>query len=204
MILRSWTSRDRTVLLAGGSAIALMLGTRIAVPKAIDWVSVRRADATSVLRRSALLADEQHLYGPTRDSLAARRIRFAVFDSALIAASSVPEAGAALAGLLADLADQESVRIVSMQVRPDSASATRVTRVAVRATGVADVAGLTALLRDIDDGAALMVVRELAVTQAEPAQADAKPETLRFEVLVEALAVIQPRKAADSALAVTR
>lgn len=194
MIQRTWTPRDRRILLVGGCAIALMCGGRFGVPAATEWLIVRRTDAIAALQRSAGAEDERHLFAPMRDSLAARRVRLATFDSARITAHSVPEAGALLASRLADLADDGFVRIVSMQVRPDSVSASAVTRVAVRATGVADVGGLIDMLREVEGRAALMMVRELSVTQADPSQSDAKAESLRFEVLVEGLAVITPAK----------
>ena len=64
-------------------------------------------------------------------------------------------------------------------------------RVAVRASGIGDIAGVTRLLNDIESGAPLLAVRELSITQPEPAAPDGRAEALRFEMLVEGLARVE-------------
>ena len=74
---------------------------------------------------------------------------------------------------------------------PDSASRNGLARVAVRASGIGDIAGVTRLLQDIESGVPLLAVRELSITQPEPAAPDGRAEALRFEVLVEGLARVE-------------
>ncbi len=194
MIQATWTARDRKLLAIGACVIVPLLAARYALPAARDWIDVRTAAASERLRSAAAAGEEARLYAPMRDSLAARRRRRAAYDSMFVAARSASEAGAALANALGDLADNSAVRIVSIQVRPDTGSASAGTatlsRVSIRATGVADVSGLTALLRDVEGGNTLMAIRELTVTQPEPTLPDSKAETLRFDLVVEALAII--------------
>ena len=58
-------------------------------------------------------------------------------------------------------------------------------------TGVTDITGLAGFLRVVESGETPLVVRELSVSQPEPAAGDAKPEALRIEVLVASIGSIK-------------
>jgi len=77
-----------------------------------------------------------------------------------------------------------------MQLHADSAGPGALAQVAVRVAATADVYGLLALLRAIEGGNAMFAVRELNVTQPEPAASRNKPEMLRLELMVTAVARI--------------
>ncbi len=182
--------RDRRTLTIGGSTLLLLLTLGKALPAYREWSGARRDEALLVLRREADAAQGARMLAPMRDSLRARRARRAARDSSLVQGRNVPEAGAALAGIISDLAEEQSVRLVSMQVRPDTIAKTALLRVAVRVSGVADAAGLTGLLREIEGGERVLAVRELSVTQPDAAQPETKAEALRFELVVEGLAAV--------------
>lgn len=93
------------------------------------------------------------------------------------------------------MADDAGVKTTSLQVRPDSAFRDRFARVAVRVTGTGDIHALVAVLDALDEQDTLLSVRELSVTPAEPTAPDTKAEALRFQLLVEALALKAPPKA---------
>ena len=111
----------------------------------------------------------------------------------ILRGATIPEAGASLASVVSDYADDRAIRLVSVQIRPDSAAKGGLARVAVRAVGVGDIAGLTSLLRDIESGTPILAVRELAITQPDPAGPDGRAEALRFELLVEGIASVGAR-----------
>ncbi|MDB4878546.1 MAG: hypothetical protein JWM41_4992 [Gemmatimonadetes bacterium] len=119
-------------------------------------------------------------------------MRFAAIDSSLIGGNSPAAAAANLASAVEDFADDAPMRISALQIHADTAARPGLSRVAVRMTAVADVAGLAAFLRAVDGGVRHLAVRELAISQAEPAAPDSKPEMLRIDVLIEGLAQIVP------------
>jgi hypothetical protein len=82
------------------------------------------------------------------------------------------------------------VKVGSVQLRADSAfTADGFARVAVRLNATGDVTGLATLLGALEGDSLLIAVRELVVNQPEPAAPSTKLETLRFEMLVEGLAM---------------
>jgi hypothetical protein len=111
-------------------------------------------------------------------------------DSVLIKGASPAAAAAALASSVGDVADENSFKVTSLQLRSDSAATAGLARVYVRLTGVADVTGLAGFLRSIEGSATPMAVRDLTVSQPEPAGSDAKPEMLRIDLLVESIGVM--------------
>jgi hypothetical protein len=191
VIAMTWSKGDRRVLLTGAVVMTSLAGIGRGVPRLREWVAARGAVAAEAERQAALAVDGTRLLPVMAESLAARRTRLASLDTMLVGGATVAEAGARLANTLSDYADARAVRVVSLQVRPDTAERGGFARVAVRLTGVADVAGLTSLIGDVESSTPILAVRELGVTQPDPMVPDSKPETLRFELLVEALAVIR-------------
>ena len=110
----------------------------------------------------------------------------------LLGGASPAEAGAQLATIAGDLAAETGVQVNAVQVRADSAYRGGVARVAVRVTATGDVTGLTDLLQQIEGHELLLQVRELVVSQSAAVAPDNVPEMLRFELLVEGLA-LDPR-----------
>jgi len=181
------TERDKRTLMFGASAIGCLVAITRGAPAVVAWghdAAAESARASQVLAESSI--DPREL-SAARDSLAARRARLQVIDSVLPAAASAATAVAQLASTLEDLADSCAVRVSGIQLRPDSATSSGLTEVSARLNGVADVAGLAALLRAIAGSEAPLVVRELSVTATEPSAPSTRAEALRFDVLVAGL-----------------
>jgi type II secretion system (T2SS) protein M len=190
MIALTWSKHDQRVLLFGGLVLSGLVGASRGVPLVVRWSADRRAAALSLVRQAALADGADRILPVLADSLAARRRRLDMLDTMLVSASTVAEAGARLSNVISEYADARSVRVLSLQLRPDSTERRGFAQVAVRMTGVADVAGLTSLLGDVESSTPILAVRDLGITQPDPAVPDSKAETLRFELWVEALAVI--------------
>ena len=111
--------------------------------------------------------------------------------------TQIAEAAAAAVQLAAEvenLADESAVKISAMQLQADSARVGALVNVGVRVTAIADVFGLLAFMRAIDGGERMLLVRELVVTQPEPAALPNKAESLRIELTVVALARVASEK----------
>jgi hypothetical protein len=184
------SARDRRVLFFGASTIGTLFAFARGVPALLEWQKDRSSEAAAESQQAAAARIGVRMLPALRDSLRDRQIRLAALDSVLLSGSSASAAVAELASMLENMADAASVKVTAMQLRADSAASGLLAQVAVRVNGVADVAGLAAFLRAIEGSETPLIVRELAVTQSEPAAPDGKVEALRVDVLVEGIARI--------------
>ena len=184
-------SRDRRTLAVGVSVIATLFAIARGVPAAREWERAQRSSAESATEQLARTRAGLKALPTLRDSLRARLNRLSALDSMLATGTSATAAAAGLAAMLEDLSAEDGLKIVALQIRPDTLVVRSLAQVAVRITGTSDVNGLAAFLRDIEGSERTLVVRELSVSQPEPVAPESKPEALRIEMLVEGLALIQ-------------
>jgi len=189
---RALTAREHRVLVAGAVAICLMVGTTKGLPAWRRWHAQTAASAeestAALARASAAVAGRRVL----RDTLRSRRDRLVALAPMLLAGDSPAAAAASLAGVLSDAAADAGVQLGAVQLRTDTAHAGVFTRVSVRANATGDVRGITELLQVVERGPTLLKVRELAITQPEPAAGADRPEALRLEIVVEGLVQTPP------------
>ncbi len=133
------------------------------------------------------------------DSLVAYRRAAASLDSMLIVASSAAEAAASLSGIVSEAADSSLVRITATQLRPDSVVNDGFVHVAVRVSATSDIHGLASMFSALEAGGWMIDIREFTILQSDVAANPMKPEQLRTEIVVEALARVDTaaRAAAD-------
>lgn len=184
------SQRDRRTLVLGTSLIVTMLVAR-ALPMIRAWESQQIAEADAAAQDLRRLADGVRVLPAIRDSVRARQLRVSRLDSSGLSGESPAAIAAALSSNLEETADDNSLKVTTLQLQADSGTTLGLARVQVRLTGVTDVAGLAGFLRDVESGPALLVVRDLSVSQPEPAASDSKPEALRIDVLVAGLGVIK-------------
>jgi hypothetical protein len=169
----------------------------------MGWESAQRSEAATVVSELAAARAGAHALPALRDSLRVRRVRLAALDSALIGGATPSAAAANLASALEEMAADADVKVSAMQLHADSiapggrggSESGLLLQVGVRMTATADVYGLLALLRAIEGGESLLAVRELAVSQPEPAAPRSKPESLRLDVMVVGIARISAPEA---------
>jgi hypothetical protein len=184
------SARDRRTLILGGSAIGSLFALGRGLPALIRWQSTRIGEATAAVSDLMNARAGRRVLPALRDSVRAREARIAVIDSTVVTGPTPSAAAARLASALEEMADEARVNVSAMQLVADSATAGGVTHVGVRLTGVGDVYGLLALMRAVEGGEALLAVRELAISQADPAAPSAKAEALRIDMMVVGLARI--------------
>jgi hypothetical protein len=189
MSIVSLSPRDRRALAIGALAIAGIVGLGRGLPAWRQWLRETRTSAAELTAELARAERSVSLIRATRDTLVARNRRFLDLGPALIAGETPAAAGATLATLVSGIASSVGVRTAAVQVRPDTVGKEIFTRVAVRADLVGDVQGLTALIAALERGPALLSVRDLSITQPEPAAPADRAEVLRAQILVEGLAL---------------
>lgn len=181
--------QDRRTLLAGATAVVLIIGGSRLASRALAWSAGARASAASLVSELANEVASIRTLPLTHDSLVARDVRLMSLDSALIDGGSPPLAGASLAELISDLADSAKVQIGNLQVRTDSAARGTFIPVQVQASVNGELAGVMTFLSRLETGPELMAVRELSLTASlDQTASPAKRESIRADFLVEALA----------------
>jgi hypothetical protein len=183
------SQRDRRTLVGGLLAVAIIAAGGRAVPKWRQWDEGARTSAAELTSEVASLEAQLKRLPALRDSARSRGLRAAAARERLIEAATVGAAGADLATQVTDVADELGIKVSAVQIRPDTLFRAGHARVAVSLTATGDVANLADLLTTLESSDVLMAVRELTITPADVLLPDGRPETIRFQLLVEALAV---------------
>lgn len=189
--------RDRRTLLAGAGTVAGLVLAARGLPALRVWESSRLSEARSTTRQLLAAREGIAALPALRDSLAARRVRLAALDSAMLGGSSPAALTAAVAAAVEGIADDNALKIVALQLRSDGTAVDGQARAEVRVTGVTDIVGLAAFLRAVEGGATPLVVRELSVSQSAPAADSTKAEALRIDVLIGAIGSIDRAHASN-------
>jgi len=182
--------RDRRTLTLGLCVVGTLLIVARGAPALRSWEGGRTAEAQSATQSLAALRGGLRILPQLRDSLRARQARLAALDSSLLIGATPAAIAAELATVLEDLADENALKVTALQLHADTVATAGLARVEVRVTGITDITGLAGLLRAIESDATPLVVRDLSVSQPEPAGADARAEALRVDLLVASIGTI--------------
>jgi type II secretion system (T2SS) protein M len=189
MKLARLSGRERRTLRIGTAAIVSLIAFSRGFPAWSTWrrdTAIAAGELTAEARRAESSVGRAAALG---DTLAARQRRFLALAPAVLSGDSPALAAGTLADLVSGAAANAGVRLGSIQPRGDTASRGMFTPVAIRASGVGDVRGVMRLLVTLEAGPTLLSVRELAITQPEPAAGADRAEQLRIDLLIEALAL---------------
>ena len=184
---------DRPAVTVGLFSIALVFVVGRGVPALRAWQQGHISAAAEI--RESVLAEERGIAAmpELRDSLAART-RFADSLRARLLSGVTPEAAAAsLASLVEHAAENQGMDVETVTFLADTVLRAGFARVTARITALGDVDGFVNLLREVETHRALLAVRSLIVTQSDPTAPSSRPEALRVEVAVQALAVVTGR-----------
>jgi len=186
------TNRDRRVLAAGVAAIVVLIGVARGLPALRQWQSESRDSAGALAQEVARVRTTMAHDRVTRDSLAARQRRFIALAPLLVRGETPAMGGAILASLISSAATAASVRLGPVQVHADTAARGVFSRVGARAEITGDVLGVGTFLSILERGPTLLAVRELTISQLEPAAAPDRAEVLHVALAVDAL-MLTPR-----------
>ncbi len=190
-MIETLAARDRRALIAGVVGIAGLVIVVRGVPAWLRWRQEARATAAEAIvqeqRVKAVIAD----FSQSVDTLSARAGRFRRLGQAFLPGATSAEAAASLTAIVGEIARSSLVRIDAMELHVDSASRElEMPRVRLEAQATADVAGLAALLRDIETGPTLLAVRSLSVRPQSVENPSSQVETLSIRFTVEGLALL--------------
>ncbi len=194
MMTAGLSTRDRRTLVAGLGMCATLIASSRGVPAWRRWVSESRANAER-LELAASFAEASATSGRAAiDSLVQRTNRLSQLDSALVDADSPSAAAAMLSTLVADVAGEARVKLGAVRLRVDTLRARgKFVRVGVAANATADIRGVADLLTGLEVGLPALAISELTISQPDIAAAGDRPEMLRVDFVVEALARAKPQ-----------
>ena len=191
-LLTAISSRDRRTLMVGVVSISAIILASQGVPAWRAWDESAQLDAAEATGALTRLERELHLLPALRDSARARASRAALAELQVIVAETAGRAGAELAERVTAMADDLGLRVTVVQIRPDSVFHASRAWVAIHLAASGDVTHLAEFLTAMESSPASFAVRELTVSPSDPLLTDGRPEILRFQVFVEALAVQGP------------
>jgi len=122
--------------------------------------------------------------------------RFRSMGPAFLTGATPAEAAATLAALVGEIARSSLVRIDALELHVDSATAGYdMPRVRLDAQATADVAGLAALVRNLEKGPTLLAVRRLSVRPQSVESPANQVEALAIQFNLEGLVLLSQQKA---------
>ena len=180
--------RDRQTLLAGILVIGAILVVFRGIPSWLRRQRERRDAVHEVVREateSQLAVRNAPLF---EQALRAGEQRYFAFAPLLLDGEPMAAVGAALTSAVGDAATANNLQVGALQVLADSATVGEIARLSLRGEATGDVAGITHFPSALEAGTPLVKVRELTLTQADPVAPDGRPEALRAEFVLEAVA----------------
>ncbi|PYP60080.1 MAG: hypothetical protein DMD40_01980 [Gemmatimonadetes bacterium] len=195
-MIESLATRDRRALTVGVVTIgALILGFR-GVPAWLRWRMDVRASAAEAIAQERRVHAVVAGFSQSLDSLGARAGRFRSMGPAFLTGATPAEAAATLAALVGEIARSSLVRIDALELHVDSATAGYdMPRVRLDAQATADVAGLAALVRNLEKGPTLLAVRRLSVRPQSVESPANQVEALAIQFNLEGLVLLSQQKA---------
>lgn len=187
------SARDRKVLTIGVAVCTLLVVSTRGVPALVRWTRTARANAEALSAEAARATRSVAGGAAIRDSLASAKARYIGLGPRFLEGETTAGAGSALASIVSTAAAAANVRMGSAQIHTDTAKAEAFTRVSVRADLTGDIRGIATMLAALERGQTLLAVRELSITQPDPAAGDDRAEVLRADLVVESL-VRNPRR----------
>lgn len=183
------STRERRTLAIGAFLMGAFLASAKGMPAWLAWQREARSSAAEMHHEATRAERSLHGLRETLDTLEQRQQRLAALAPTLVGGDSPATAAAALASLVSGAAVQAAVRLGATSIYVDSAHSGVFTRVGVRGEATGDVRGLAKMLAALEQGPKMLAVRELSVSQPDPAAGAGQPEVLRIEFVVEGLAL---------------
>lgn len=181
------TPRERRALLVGGGAILGAVALLRVFPWTVRTVAALHAEAAERVETVAKAQEVLAGAPATRDSLPQVLGAVVALAPRLVDGRTVAEAQASLSGLVSLAASRHALRVVRLDLLPDSAAQGAFSRVAVHVELEGDVSGLARFLGAVERGDPLLTLSALSVQAPDPVGRPNDPEHLRIEATVAGL-----------------
>lgn len=188
----SATRRERRTLIVGAALVMTMITLSRGLPAWRVWNDDAVRAAAEITAEAARAEASVHALRTTVDSLVARRERFEALAPKLVGVGSEAAIAGSLSLLVSGAARSAGVHVSSIHVGHDTAEDAVVRRIWASADLEGDTRGIATLLARLEGGPKLLSIRELSITQPDPAAPADRPEALAVRVRIEGL-MIDPR-----------
>lgn len=179
---------DRRILIAGFSAMLIIVGGSRLASRVLEWSSTARASAALLVADVTREEASIQALPLTRDSLVVRRTRLAAIDSAILGAETPALSGAELAELVSDAAESTKAQVGNVQVRTDSSARGTFSAVQVQASVTGDLTAIIGFLSKLESGRKLVTLREVGISAtADQSTTQARRDVIRADLIIEGL-----------------
>jgi hypothetical protein len=192
-MIEALATRDRRALFAGVAVIGGLVFALRGAPAWWRWRGEVRAAAAEAIERDQAVKEVVAGFSQSLDTLGVRIGALREIGPAFLSGATSTEAASMLASVVGEMARSSLVRIDAIELRADSAPATKLAMPHVRAEvqATADIAGLAALLQTLERGPLLLSVRRLSVRAAAVDAPPNQVESLTIQLTVEGLALLR-------------
>jgi len=197
MIAGSVSARDRRTLVTGACVVALIIGVGRGGPAWLTWTRARVNAAAEAGEQLASAKRSAFGLAAFTDSANVRSRRLDSVRALLVRARTPESAAASFASLVGATAEAQGADVIAVTLSADTVVRWGMARVAVRLSAESDLAGLMALLAVLETRPMPIVIRDLSVSQPDPAAPRSKADALRFDMVVQTLAAIRREPAGD-------
>ena len=185
--MTSLSSRERRAIAFGVVTIGTALAVVRGIPALRAWQTHVAATAVQLESEVARARTSAQRAQATSDSLIARRKRLRDIGRQLLHGGTPAMAAATLASMVTTAATESNVNIGMVQVHADTASSSTFSPVTVHAEGTGDIIGVMSLLKSLETDSTLLWIRDVSISQPEPAAPPERFEALRLELTVQGL-----------------
>jgi len=182
--------RERRFLAGGTIVILVAVGYYRLVPAWKNWLDRERAETDAAISTVASTKASWVRLSTLRDTLASRNRRYLDLAPVILTGATRGTAEAALTSIVSGALVTAGLEPQAISVLEDSVRTETFARVAVRGGARGDVQGLVRFLNIVERSSLMLSARRLSVSQPDPGATPDKPEDLRIEFEVEALALI--------------
>lgn len=184
-----WRSdSDRRTILLGVLAITIIAAIGKGGPLVYQKAAAATANAVAISREAdlneRLIASNVDLKARAHSAVELRER----LERGVIPASNPAAAATTLVHLIDGFAATAGVHISSTNIRADSVFTASYSRISVHMYAATDIVGIERFLDRVENGSYLLAVKEMTITQSDPAADDRMPEALRLEIVIEGLA----------------
>jgi len=191
--------RDRRALIRGAGIVVGLLVLGKGIPAWRSWVVQAEAAASELAESADQAAGLSRALPALRDSLRVRSTQLNAVSATVVPGASPGSSAATLASLLGVAATDAGVKLGGLEPRADTGEptlgATRArgahssfVHVSVHGEMTGDIVAITQFLASLEHGPAMLQVRSLSLTQADPAAPTTRMEILHGDLTVVGLA----------------
>ena len=181
-------NRERRTLLVGALIVCSIVMIGRVIPAMLGWSRGEEARASELLREALRLQEDLHIYPVVRDSAHARRLRLGDEIPSLLHGATLDETSAALAALIREAGDASGVRVGTIDLRSDTASAHVYSHQRAATDIAGDVHGIASFLSSLESSETRIRVVALSISQNDPFAGPRQAEALQMNIVIEGLA----------------